>query len=490
MTKIPININAGWMPDYNLEEIAKLGGLKTAKNVIPTNKKYKPLQGLLTFNATAVTGTALNGYVVQDIDGLYYNFLGTTTKLYRYSSSALTDVTRTASNYDGSYWNFTEYGTWLIATNFVDVVQVLKGFTTANFVALGGTPPIAKYCLLNNGHLILAGLNESGTNKPKKVKWSARDSLEDWTASLLTGAGEKEFAEMLGGITGIGSIGDNFIIATENGITIGYYVGGVYTFSFKINAYKNIGCFYPQSFISVRDFILFWGKDDIYLFDGTTMKPIGEKVRNTILSDINPTYINRISTLHDKKNKTIIWSYPSLTSNGTPDKLVFYNYQEDRWSHADLSVQCLIVSVSGGILIEDLASTDLDSIAIPIDSDYWLGKNILPAAVDTDSKIKTFSGASLEAEIETGEYFESPLMLQINKAYLPIDTLIGSSTVNVLHRNSAAAGQTAASTVNVKTDGSVDLRTTNKRLALRIKVLSYISIGNTIETEITTTGKK
>ena len=192
--KIPINIIAGWTPDLSLEDIANIGGLKVAKNILPISKMYKPIQSLAIYNNNTINGTSRMFCIAQDLGGANYNFLATTTKLYRFTKTALTDVTRLSGDYTGTTatWRMAEYGNWLIATNFSDDIQVLKGYSTANFIALGGSPPKAKYCLLNNDHLILAHLNEGGSIKPKKLIWSSEENIEDFTPSLITGAGYNE----------------------------------------------------------------------------------------------------------------------------------------------------------------------------------------------------------------------------------------------------------------------------------------------------------
>lgn len=489
MPKITIPIHAGWTPDLTPEDTLKVGGLQACKNVMPVNRYYEPCGNALTYNSNALTGTILNGTYTQDTDGQYYNFVGTSSKLYRFDKTTLTNVTRASGgDYTATFWNFAEYGNWIIATDYVDALQVLKGYTSANFQALGGSPPKAKFCIMNNTHLVLGFLNDAAVY-PKKLQWSARENPEDFTASLITGAGSQNLPDIIGNITGLGTFGENFVIASENSLSLAYFTGTKTTFDFQINAIKNMGCFYPQSFISIGSAVFFWGKDSIYMFDGQ-IKDIGKYLRNAVLGNINIQYSHKITVAHNKDKKLIIWSYPTTSSTGPPDRFLFYNYEEDRWTYSSITAESVFMGAIGGIFIDDLTTSLIDNTNILIDSNYWLNKNIVPIVGDTDNKLKTLDGSQLTAELETGEFVSEPAVLMTTKAYIPIYSLTGSGQIIVKHRKTTIDSQSSSSASSIKSDGRVDLRTTNRRLALNLQAANYGKIGNAIEADGIEVGKR
>ena len=486
-------INKGWMPDLVSNDIAKAGGLVTAKNIIPVSGNYLPVLGKSTFNSTALSGTPVGGCTIQDTDGGYVNFAGTSTKLYRFTKGSLTDITRVSGGaYASVSWQFEEYGSWLLATDGVDEVQVLKGLTAANFQALGGSPPEkAKYFLVNNGYLVLAHITESTILSPKKIRWSGLENIETWTIDPAgTGADSQDFPDMKGIITGIGSIGDNFVIASEYSLTLGSYTGGAFIFQFQPNYVKNIGCFYPKSFISVGNGLFFWGRDSIYMVDNTgAPHDIGGSIKKTLFSDINIEYAHLISVSHDPTNGLIMWGYPRVSST-TPNRILVYSYKEDRFTYIDLDSYCLWVGSVGSISIDEL-TTSIDELNIPIDSNYWLNNQLQPFLVDTsDSKIKTLTGSALTTEIETGEVYENPKVLMARKVYTPVELLTGSGTVTIKHRYSALDSQTSATATAIKSDGYTDVRSTNRRLAVNLTASGYSKLGNVIEIDAVESGSR
>ena len=488
MAKITFPISAGWMPDLSHSDILKAGGLVVAKNILPVNRGYLPVFNKATYNANAVSGTALSGLYVQDSDGIYYSFLGTTTKLYRFTSSALTDISKAATTYSGTHWSFTEYNKWLVATNFAENPQVLKGLTASAFVDLGGSPPKAKFCLTNNTHLVLGYLND-GTVKAKDLRWSARGNPEDYVASDLTGSGFQELTDMLGAMTGIGAIGDSFAIASENSISLGYYIGGADTYAFKINAVRGVGCYYPQSFISIGIETYFWGKDSIYSYNGVDIEDIGLAIKKTVMTDINLTYSHRISVAHDRINNLIIWLYPTLSSTGTPNRMLVYNYVEKRWTVIGMSADALFLAVSGGQTMDSLATTLIDGLGVLIDSNFWLANQIQPMLVDNvDSKIKAFTGDMLEMEIETGEISDLPKMLNAQKVYPSIIGAGATGSYVFKYRGSDEAAQGASSTYSTTADKATIVSVVGKKLAVNLKSSNFIKMSGGIDAEIVQRG--
>lgn len=483
-------IDKGWTPDLSLTNQFLYGGLNIAKNVYPINQEYWPVFGKTIYNDTAISGIPINGITMQYSDGTFYNFLGSSTKLYRFDSANMTDVTRASGGaYDATVWNFERYGTWLIATNYTDAIQVIKGISSAsNFETLGGSPSNAKYLLLNSGHLILGNL----TDYPKKIQWSAREDIEDYTASLTTGAGSQNFPDLDGNINGMGAIGDAFVIASQNSLTIGYYVGGTYTFNFRINAIKNIGCFYPQSFISIGNEVFFWGRDTIYRFNGSDSPvDIGKYVKKTIFDNVNIAYIHKITVCHDKMKNLIIWAYTTSGSTGNPDRLLVYNYIEDRFSYIELDCYNIFMGSSGGILLDSLTESLIDDNSYLIDSNYFINNAIVPMVVDTDDgKVKTLSGDTLTAEIETGEFKLFPKAYTVNKVYLPLEGATSTGAGIIKHRYSPNASQNSSSSSSIKSDATIDLRITDRMLSLNLQISNLTKLGSSIDAEVVPNGDR
>lgn len=469
---IKIDFSLGWQPDWNPGD-APDGSLAECKNLYPEDDYYKTAKDKVVYSTSAVTGTPLLGKELRATNGSYYPFLFTTTKIYRMASNGdLTDVTRSASAYTaaGDNWSVVPYGNWVIATNGDDVPQVLKDMSGGtNFVALGGTPPYAKYALFHSGYLVFANLIEGSTAYPSKVRWSALESVEDWTASLTTGSDAQDLADADGDITGMTGVGGGIAIFHEDSITYAQFIGAPYTFSFKSNVVSGIGA-YRGTPINVNGVVYFWGKKDIYVFDGQQAIPIGEGVRRTVLANLDINNTHRITSCFDKSTGIIMWSYPSTASDGTPDKILCYNVAKKRFSHIDIAHHCLFSFRTGGYSSIDADAFNLlygESIdAFPdeydIDSAHWLANAPSISVIDTvTAKAATLTGSSLTNIIETSEKRIGENNLYI---YRVRPNIINKSNVDVTLETRSAEdhSSTTSTSTAIGSNDYADVRATGR----------------------------
>src|SRR5262249_24344625 len=143
MTIVPIG---EWLPD--LPAINNPGALE-ALNVIPASASYRPIASPLVSGNAASTSTIQGAISARGTDLSVRLFSGDGAKLYKFDGVNWSDVSRLSG---GAYtvpatamWRFTQFGDLLIAVNGVDAPQKFVMSSGANFTALGGTPPLARY---------------------------------------------------------------------------------------------------------------------------------------------------------------------------------------------------------------------------------------------------------------------------------------------------------------------------------------------------------
>lgn len=424
---VKIGFEGGWQPDWIPGE-APEGTLSECKNLYPEDDYYKPVKSIVNYSSSGVTVPALCGQEFRDPNGTFRAFVFTTTSIYRLASDGvLTDVTISGSNYgnSGDNWSVIPYGDWVIATNYNDNMQVLKGMTESNFVNLGGSPPKAKYLLFNNGYLLAANLVESNIALPKKVRWCALENVEDWTASLTTGADAQDLADAVGDITGMANIGSGFAIFHEDSITTAKFIGAPYTFSFRSNAITGIGAI-RGTVVSINGLAYFWSLKDIYVFDGTQVVSIGAGVRRAVLYNLDKNNLHRITVSYNTYKGIIMWSYPTTASDGTPDRILCYNITNKRFTHIDIPHQCFFIFNTNNTV------TDIDADAFntlyggsidnfpdnyDLDNPRWSADIMTNAVVSSLSpyKVAVFTGDAMAGEIISSSKRLGDDVLYINR---------------------------------------------------------------------------
>ena len=477
---IPIDISRGWMPDYVPFAMPK-GGLIKCENLLPYDEYYAPALSQLVYSVGAVSGTPLSGIELFSNDGNYYSFIGTSTKLYRLETNyTLSDITR-ASGGDyatsGNRWYFAQWGEQLVATNYNDAPQILKtALTSANFAALGGTPPKAKYCTLMYGHLILAYLND-GTVYPKKLIWSANENIENFTQSLTTGSDSQTIADATTPITALGKLGNLMIVGHRHSISLGWYSGAPLTFSFAWNKIQNRGII-EGSLIIVDDIAYFFDERDIYMFDGNVVTPIGDGVKRTFLNYIDIGNYHRTTTAYDPRNGYVMWCIISSIDGTIGDKILIYNPKTKKFTLMTTQQHCIwnIHRLPLNADNMDALFPNADEIPFSFDSNYWTNNSPIVACVNSDGKVATFQGPALESALETAEMYEDDKVLYVNRIMPEINNSYDNIRVQIGYRFGKREQVQYTEPITVDDDtGYADRRQSGKYL--RIKLITKLHDG-------------
>jgi len=420
------------LPDY------KNPGITEALNVFPATKSYKPLNSLSVHSA-ALAERALGATAAKQSNGTTYDFVGTATYLYNLEAAATWEDVSIAGNYStgaDESWRFAQWGNQVLATNYSDEIQEYTLGTSTNFAILHASAPKARYIATTSDFVIVGNTFDSvDGNRPNRVRWSAIGAPgSSWAVSATTQADYQDLDADNGWVQGVVS-GDDVYVFQERAITRFRYVGSPKIFDPDVVEPER-GCYIPNSIVQLGNLVYFLAEDGFYVFDGTKAIPIGEgKVDKTFFSDLGQTYKDRMSATLDPINKLIIWAYPSTLSNGELDKLIIYNWVENKWSQAEVTLELLWRSTSLGYTLDglDAISTNIDTMTDSFDARIWLGGANSLTAIDTSHQMAYFTGSQLAGVIETSEDEMNPGQRTLVKRVRPM--MDGTFTLQVGTRN-------------------------------------------------------
>lgn len=183
--------------------------------------------------------------------------------------------------------------------------------------------------------VFLLGTKEGGSTFPQRVRWCVRGNDSNWSG---TGASARDLVEDPYPITGGGTVAGRAIIwkGDQEGGSI--YVGtetGVAAapVDWKIlNPGSGVGCFAPLTIQQVSsNLYAFLGHDDIYLFDGTTLRGIGGPVAQRILRNYNYDAQKQAWGIYDPLEKEYELVVPSDQSSTVPSERYVFNLQTGTW---------------------------------------------------------------------------------------------------------------------------------------------------------------
>jgi len=401
--------------------------LKQAINTIPSENSYKPFPNSVVGSA-ALDARARGGTYVKDDEGNSYNYAGTASKLYRIETSqAVTNISK-AGGYvtgDEESWNFIQWNQDLFATNFSDVIQTLAVPSASIFSTLSPSAPKARYIARVRDFLVAFNTQDAVDGVRTTRVWnSALNDPTSWSASVITQA---NFVDLdLSDGPGNGIVGGEYgVLFQERAITRMSYIGSPEIFRYD-KVESNRGTRYPNSIVPVGSLIFYLGLDGFYVFDGQNSVGIGDgQVNTTVINDINHSVPKRVVGRADPTQKLVYWCYQSVaatTSDGVPDKIVIYNFEDGtdkKWSIGNIHIQTLVQSASPGYTLDglDAVNTNLDELEPSLDSPFWQGGSLYISGYDVGNKLITFSNKdeNLTAIFETQEFEFFPSRLTFLK---------------------------------------------------------------------------
>lgn len=405
--KIPLG---EWLPD---RPVYQNPGLLEAKNCIPIDDNYRDFASIQTTgDALAASAVPVGAFAAIDNNGDPDTYVGTLTTLVEKVGTTWADRTpapyTTASN---GRWHFSQFDTYVIATNYDDVPQRKVVGSASNFqdLATTGTAPNARVVGII-GRFAFLGDIDDGTQYPYAVQWSAIDDVTNWptpaSISARTVQSGREYLDAsYGAVTAIAGGKFYGLVFQKRAITRFTYIGGDVVF--QVDTFeRERGCWSADSMVQIGNVCRFLAADGWYATDGQTVIPIGDgKIDRTFFLAFNQENIRLLTHTIEWQSKCIFWSYPTASAAAnTCDRVLIYNFARDRWSWAENTTQILIRSFTQSTSLEELDAIygDLDSIPVSLDSVLFQGG--IPTAVGfAGGKLGNFSGSKLTARFETGE---------------------------------------------------------------------------------------
>jgi len=389
-------INFGeWTPD----QPGITNGLRRAENVYSKLVGYGALPTAVDYSLAASEN--LNNVVAgKTTAGATTVFAGGSTKLFKLDTSDLSlDNVSKSGNYStptDQRFRFTQFGNVIVAANGFDKLQGFNLNSSSLFANLAADAPEARYVTIVRD-FVVSGYQSSYQNR---VKWSALGDESSWTASATTQA---DFQDIPDGGSIVGVTGGEFgLILMDRSIHRMSYVGSPLVFQFD-NISRNLGCYEANSIIQYGGTTFFLGDDGFYACDGQQIIAIGnEKINRFFFDNVDEGTLYLMSAAVDPTKKLIIWAYAS-NSSATPDSLLIYNFQTQRWTSGTTTVDRIASTSTPAVTLEGMdVYGNLDTILTTFDSRLWLGGRLQLAGVD-GAKIVTFSGSNATAYIETGD---------------------------------------------------------------------------------------
>lgn len=278
-----------------------------------------------------------------DATGARHQVVMSQTSLYMYMNGSWTQITGALSGGSVQFFTADCVGEKLYFSQGVDKVQVWDGIA-ANFSVSSPSAVPARYVFEVANHLLAGYTVEGAAIAPQRLRWTGAGDGTDWTSF---NAGQTDLFNNFGPITGGLKIFQYGYAFQQWGITQIIPTGiGTQPFDFLALGSKAKGNIAPYSLASFGEAIACYvGKDDIYLFDGTSSTPIGSRpldgnlrlgARQRIFQDLIVVDLNQvhgfISTSLDGNDYEAYWLI-------LPSGIMWvYHFDEGSWTQINLTL--------------------------------------------------------------------------------------------------------------------------------------------------------
>ena len=271
-----------------------------------------------------------------------------------------------------------------IITNGVDPMYYWPGSgNIANMSGWESHPSLGiirpSECIHFKNRLVCGGGTEGGTARPRRVRWSIAGNPNNANG---TGSGYVDLLETADWITAFVIMKDRLFIVKERSIWELEYVGGDTIFNPALKV-DGVGSYSPHAIISLDEEMIFYGSDNVYTFDGFSLKPMGGQIYSYLYEAlerrVNASMAPRFPAAYIEELKLFMMC---LTQKfGTIPNLVYkYDYDYDAWTTVEREMTAI------GYWGTEGTSTTLwnELVGIWAAQDWvWLTRNLAPGAPTT-----------------------------------------------------------------------------------------------------------
>jgi len=226
-----------------------------------------------------------------------------------------------------------------VITNGKDPIQKWDG-TNNPCIDLPGwsaSPVTAKSLCLHKSRLIAGYTVETGTNCPRRVRWSAVGNPEDITGS---GSGFVDIVDTSDWVVAVVVLKDRLFVFKERSIWELPYVGGTAVYGAPILKVDGVGTYSQQSIINLGDEIMFYGSDNVYTYDGIDLTPMSKQIYGLLYDTekkiVNSEKINRSPASYIEELQTYQLCVP--TEGDLPALLLTYDFNTESWQLRDKAI--------------------------------------------------------------------------------------------------------------------------------------------------------
>lgn len=332
-TPIPLRqLALGGLQRKSAREQLQINEAWHLKNARTFKGKLEASPGRTAFIGDTLVGRPLKILAWEADNGLLKVNIMTNQKMYSVdpNNGALTDITRTSGNYTGGVDQLVDQVSAFdhyFMVNLVDNPQKWDG-VAANATDILGSPQRAGTIAAAQTYLLLGNTAAN----VREVAWSDSGGFENWTTG---DAGTLILFQGPGKILRILPLGDVVIAYRLNSIHILFFVGSPFIWGQR-QILSNQGLVAPRAVVDLGGQHLYWGTDNVYLFNGADRTSIADNVIDEMNASFDASFRNNIVLFAEFTDREVYCCYPKAGDGGVNKQAWVWSWATNTWRQEDL----------------------------------------------------------------------------------------------------------------------------------------------------------
>lgn len=406
----------GFLPDVDPRTE---GALLACANIVPTVQGLQPSKTMQIVPTTgAVTGAPIAAALLRLSDATFRTFIATADEVGEVVSGTVSSVfTNSAAAVSAS---FTALGNVALMANGVD--KVSAALPTLDFAEITDAP-VADLLVTASGFVMVLGYADN----PAGWWSSGLFNHEAWDPDPGTQAANGTLYQTPGAITAGCQYNDDVIAFKADSLYRGRYVGVPNIWEWDVLS-DTVGCIGPNAWCATPAGIIFVGRDDIYLLNGSTIQGLGLGVREWFTGQMSRPYERLTYCQYDETRKLVYIGYPTQASVSYVGAVLVYNLTTRSYGlmtnvglPLGVTEAAALKYTKGAVTIDGLDAlyASIDEISEPSDTPLWKGDEPLIAVLGSDSKLYTLTGPSASSSFTTAVFGDPTTFTRLTKV-LPV----------------------------------------------------------------------
>lgn len=441
----------GFAPDM---DPTTAGVLTDCSNVIPIEGGLRGAPGPSSIGVSALAAACRGAASTSDLSGTRRLYAGTGTKLYELNSTTWTDRSR-AGNYilgTDDRWSFIQYANATLAATPAAVIQRASG---GAFADVAGSPQAA---IIEAA----AGFAVAFNTSSYADQWYCSTYLDEtnWTLSVANQCVSGRLIGGSGPITAARRFGDDIVAYKGGSMFVGRYVGAPEVWRWT-QVSTDVGCVGQEAVVDTAIGHVFVGKDNVYVFDGTTPRPLATgTIRRWLFADLSPYYAFKTILLWDRAAGHVWMYYVGASSLGVINRCAVYHVPTQRWGLAHSTIEAGVSYTSASATYDGgtpaVATYDA-SPSVPFDSLFWVTGSTSPSVFSDSHTLQALVGTTGAASFTTGDMGDDSVYSVCTKYRVRYSTKPTTSITTGYTKDEGGTVVASSSSASIN-DGRHDLR--------------------------------